>query len=92
MKDQALKLFLENLAGANNTCCLFNTQKRRRLLLNGRITLADTTDRYAVSLWGANLTDEEYDVYGINLQSGFGFNYFMEGAPRTWGVELTYRF
>jgi iron complex outermembrane receptor protein len=61
-------------------------------LLNGRITLADSTDRYAVSLWGANLTDEEYDIYGINLQSGFGFNYFMEGAPRTWGVELTYRF
>lgn len=61
-------------------------------LLNGRITLADSTDRYAVSLWGSNLTDEEYDIYGINLQSGFGFNYFMEGAPRTWGVELTYRF
>ena len=61
-------------------------------LLNGRVTLTDASQQYAISLWGANLTDEEYDVYGINLQSGFGFNYFMEGAPRTWGVELTYRF
>jgi iron complex outermembrane receptor protein len=61
-------------------------------LLNGRITLTDASEKYAVSVWGANLTDEEYDVYGINLQSGFGYNYFMEGAPRIWGVELTYRF
>jgi iron complex outermembrane receptor protein len=61
-------------------------------LLNGRITLTDASEQYALSVWGANLTDEEYDVYAINLQGGFGFNYFMEGAPRTWGVELTYRF
>ncbi|MEH6581058.1 MAG: TonB-dependent receptor [Halioglobus sp.] len=61
-------------------------------LWNARITASDAAERFAVSLWAANLTDEEYDVYAINLQGGFGFNYFMEGAPRSYGLELTYRF
>lgn len=59
---------------------------------NARVTATDSAERFAVSLWAANLTDEEYDVYAINLQGGFGYNYFMEGAARTYGVEFTYRF
>lgn len=61
-------------------------------LLNGRLTFADQEDRFAVSLWVANATDEEYSSYAINLQGGFGYNYFMDGAPRTYGAEFTYRF
>lgn len=61
-------------------------------LLNGRLTFADQEERYAVSLWVANATDEEYSTYAINLQGGFGYNYFMDGAPRTYGAEFTYRF
>lgn len=59
---------------------------------NGRITATDSAERFAVTLWAANMADEEYDVYAINLQGGFGYNYFMEGAPRTYGVDFTYRF
>ncbi|MEH6550532.1 MAG: TonB-dependent receptor [Pseudomonadales bacterium] len=61
-------------------------------VMNARLTFADKDDRLAVSLWVRNLADEEYDVYAINLQGGFGTNYFMEGAPRMYGAELTYRF
>jgi iron complex outermembrane receptor protein len=61
-------------------------------LWNGRVTLADNEDRFGISLWVANMADEEYDVYAINLQGGFGYNYFISGAPRTYGAEFTYRF
>ena len=56
------------------------------------LTFADQDDRFGISLWVANMADEEYDVYAINLQGGFGYNYFMPGAPRTYGAEFTYRF
>ena len=59
---------------------------------NARATATDSSEKYAVSLWVANLADEEYDVFAINLQGGFGFNYFMTGAPRTYGLDFTYRF
>ena len=38
------------------------------------------------------LTDEQYDSYAINLQAGFGFDYFQQGMPRTYGLEVTYRY
>ena len=59
---------------------------------NARLTFASSDDKLAVSLFGQNVFDEEFDVYAINLQGGFGYNYFMEGRPRTYGAELTYRF
>jgi iron complex outermembrane recepter protein len=61
-------------------------------LWNGRLTFSDQEDRFGISLWVANMTDEEYDIYAINLQGGFGYNYFMAGAPRTYGAEFTFRF
>lgn len=61
-------------------------------IYNARLTVSDTSEKYALSLWVQNLTDEEFDLYGINLQGGFGFNYFLEGAPRTYGADFTVRF
>ncbi len=60
-------------------------------LYNARMTWRAIDDSYSISVWGKNLTDEEYDGYAINLQAGFGFDYFQQGAPRTYGVEATYR-
>ncbi len=59
---------------------------------NARITFEIANERLALSLWGQNIFDEEYDVFAINLQSGFGYNYFLEGRPRTYGAEITYSF
>ncbi len=46
---------------------------------------------YSVSLWGKNLSDEFYYVYGLNLNA-FGQDYFTRGMPRTYGLEVTYNF
>ena len=59
---------------------------------NVRVTFVSADERFAFSLWGQNIFDEEYDVFAINLQSGFGYNYFLEGRPRTYGAEITYSF
>ena len=75
-------------------------------LFNGRITLGAEDERWAVELWGQNLTDEEYYqvVFNAPLQgTAFAsipynpatdtqtYNAFL-GAPRTWGVTLRLRY
>jgi len=69
-----------------------DVRQRSYWLHNARITYASADGKLALSLWGQNILDQEYDVFAINLQSGFGYNYFLEGRPRTYGVEATYRF
>ena len=61
-------------------------------LINTRLSWRSADDTYSVSLWAKNLTDKEYDGYAINLQAGFGFDYFQQGPPRTYGLEFTYRY
>lgn len=61
-------------------------------LFNARWTIAEQDDRIAVSAWVNNILDEEYDVYAVNLQGGFGYNYFLEGKPQSYGIDVTYRF
>jgi len=61
-------------------------------LFNARTAFSDAADKYVLSFWVANLADEEYDVYAINLQGGAGYNYFSQGAPRTYGVDFTIYF
>lgn len=61
-------------------------------LFGGRVSWRSADEAYSVSLWGKNLTNEEYDSYAINLQGGFGLDYFLAGAPRQWGVDFGYRF
>ncbi|WP_116366687.1 TonB-dependent receptor [Parahaliea mediterranea] len=62
-------------------------------LLNSRLSLLfGEAENYTLAIWGKNLADEEYDSYAINLQSGFGYDYFLAGAPRTYGIEFSYNF
>lgn len=62
------------------------------VLYNGRLTWSGIYTDYSVSVWGKNLMDERYDVFAINLQSGFGYDLFTQGAPRTFGVDVSYNF
>ncbi len=59
-------------------------------LVNGRATYT-LDDKYSISLWGKNLTNKFYYVYGLNLNA-FYQDYFARGAPRTYGVDITARF
>lgn len=57
-------------------------------LVNARIGLGRKDKRWALELWGQNLTDETYKQVGIDapIQTG-SWNAFL-GAPRTWGLTL----
>jgi iron complex outermembrane recepter protein len=59
-------------------------------LVNARATYT-LDDKYSISVWGKNLTNKFYYVYGLNLNA-FYQDYFTRGAPRTYGVDLTVRF
>ena len=59
-------------------------------LVNARATYT-YDDRFSVSVWGKNLTNKFYYVYGLNLNA-FYQDYLTRGTPRTWGVEATARF
>lgn len=63
-------------------------------LLNARLSLADIpvgASKATVSLWGKNLTKEEYMLSGIDF-GGLGFAGVMYGDPRTYGVEVGFKF
>ncbi len=49
------------------------------------------TDALTVAAWVRNLTDEGYYTYGLNLNA-FYQDYLVRGVPRTYGVEVRYRF
>ena len=59
-------------------------------LVNGRVTYT-YDERFSFSVWGKNLTNKFYYVYGLNLNA-FYQDYLTRGTPRTWGVEATARF
>ena len=58
-------------------------------LVNGRIQYS--TDRYHVAIWSRNIFNKYYIAYGINLEL-FGDDYFVPGAPRTFGIEAGIKF
>jgi iron complex outermembrane recepter protein len=60
-------------------------------LINARVGLSNILGSSVnLSLWGKNLTDEEYRNNGIPLGGPLAVNYF--GDPRTYGVDVTYEF
>ncbi len=59
-------------------------------LVNARATYT-YDERLSFSVWGKNLTNKFYYVYGLNLNA-FYQDYLTRGTPRTWGVEATARF
>lgn len=65
-----------------------------RTVVNARLSLEQIEvggGVMRVSLWGENLTDDDYSVSGINF-GGLAIITESYGAPRTWGVELAYEY
>ncbi|PZR31483.1 TonB-dependent receptor [Caulobacter segnis] len=60
-------------------------------LFNARATVARPDDHWELAVWGKNLTDKLYEVQGNNLSS-LGLIDKNYNTPRTYGVELTYRY
>jgi iron complex outermembrane receptor protein len=67
-----------------------------RTLIDGRVSLNDVaigkdSGALRLSLWGKNLTDEEYRNWGIDFGS-LGFAGDVYGTPRTYGVDVVYTY
>lgn len=63
-------------------------------LLNARVGYRPTNDKWGISLWVQNLTDDDSDVYRT-FGSAFlpmGTNRVQLQEPRTYGVSLDYSF
>jgi len=60
-------------------------------LTNARVSFEATDESYTLALWVKNIEDKVYKTYAIDLQA-LGWDYNHLGAPRTAGVEATFRF
>jgi iron complex outermembrane recepter protein len=58
-------------------------------LLDARIGLSPDNAPWTVAVWGRNLSDE---LFRTNIISFFGEEVSQFGAPRTYGVDFTFRF
>lgn len=58
---------------------------------NARATVT-IADRLDISLWGKNLTDERYPTAALNVYDPFGAGVAVFSAPRTYGMDVTYRY
>ena len=62
-------------------------------LFNGRISLFSKQHHWKLTLWGKNLTDEQYSQFGFNLLGGvFSLATEVPALGRTYGVKATYQF
>ncbi len=60
------------------------------VLFNARASF-DLNEKINMSVWAKNITDKNYNVYGLNI-NGVAVDYFFRGMPRTYGAQLTYKF
>jgi iron complex outermembrane recepter protein len=62
-------------------------------LLNARLSWNEIMgSRLSAALFGKNLSDETYFVGGMTLAAALGHNAAAVGEPRTYGLELSYRY
>ncbi|MCE7796639.1 TonB-dependent receptor [Sphingobium sufflavum] len=62
-------------------------------LVNGRLSWNGIMGSpVSAALYGENLFDQEYFVGGMQLASALGHNGAVVGKPRTYGVELSFKF
>jgi iron complex outermembrane receptor protein len=63
-------------------------------LLNARLAISDINvggAKASIAVWGRNLTKEEYMLSGIDFGS-LGFAGVMYGDPRSYGIEVGFKF
>jgi iron complex outermembrane receptor protein len=60
-------------------------------LLNASITWTSPAENIDISVWGQNITDEEYQIHSIANSSGSEASN-LYGMPEHYGVSATYRF
>jgi iron complex outermembrane receptor protein len=62
-------------------------------LINARLSWGDILGSgFSAALFGKNLSDETYFVGGMTLAAALGHNAAAVGEPRTYGLEISYRY
>lgn len=62
-------------------------------LLNGRLSWNNIMgSNFSAAAFGKNLTDKAYFTGGMTLAAALGHNAAAVGEPRTYGLELSFRF
>lgn len=61
-------------------------------LVNARATLLTANDAVEIAVFGANLTNKTYNLFGVNALTSLGIASVQYARPREWGVEAKYRF
>ncbi len=78
-------------APANAPVIFDQLTNNSRTLVNARLSLADVAlgdSKLRVSLWGRNLTDEDYREFSFNYGASLGLNLAQYGEPRTYGLDF----
>jgi len=50
------------------------------------------SEQFDLRLWGTNLTNKKYFMYGLNLRGSFGYDYMLHAPPRSYGISAKYKF
>jgi iron complex outermembrane recepter protein len=58
-------------------------------LLNARL-MWELSEQWELSLWGKNLTDEDYRIAGIQFYDTFGMALGVGNEPLTYGLDINY--
>lgn len=62
-------------------------------LLHARLDWADIAgSNFSAALFAKNLTDEAYFVGGMTLAAALGHNAAAVGEPRTYGLEISFKY
>jgi iron complex outermembrane receptor protein len=59
-------------------------------ITDARIAFTTLDERASVTLWGRNIANKGYLVGAYDLKA-FGWDEWVVGDPRTWGVSVQYR-
>lgn len=69
-----------------------DVKNQRSFIVNGRITLEDTSENVAISVWTRNLLNNSYIFRRSNANGLVLGDYANFNAPRTLGVEVQFKF
>ena len=61
-------------------------------VLNSRVVYTPSEGNWSATVWGTNLTDEQYVNGGFDTRTVWGFNFSVIGQPRQFGVGFNMTF
>ncbi|MEY5061548.1 MAG: hypothetical protein RIS45_1469, partial [Planctomycetota bacterium] len=88
----AIAMSSDSYGAPANAPVIFNQlTNNKRTLVNARLSLSEIAlgdSKMRVSLWGRNLTDEDYREFSFNYGASLGLNLAQYGEPRTYGIDF----